>query len=143
MKATIFLRIAAVLTLIHAILHTIGGVFGKPLPGPAAQAVAVMKSNQFIAMGNPRTFWDFYMGLGLSVTVFLTLEAIVFWMLAPLLRNRSNRLRPVLFVFAVGYFALAVNSFRFFFFGPVIAEILIALCLIAAGVTAAGDAAAA
>ena len=35
MKSTIFLRIASVLTLIHAILHTIGGVFGKPEPGAA------------------------------------------------------------------------------------------------------------
>ena len=29
MKTTLFLRIASVLTLIHAVLHTIGGVFGK------------------------------------------------------------------------------------------------------------------
>jgi hypothetical protein len=138
MKATIFLRIASVLTLIHAILHTIGGVFGRPLPGPAEQAVAAMKSNPFIAMGNLRTFWDFYMGLGLSVTVFLTLEAIVFWMLASLVRTEGHRLRPVIVVFAMGYFAPAVNSFRFFFFGPVIAEVIIAVCLIAASVTAAG-----
>ena len=42
MKTTIFLRIAAVLTLIHSILHTVGGVFGKPLPGAAEQAVATL-----------------------------------------------------------------------------------------------------
>ncbi len=36
MKPAIFLRIAAVLTFIHAVLHTIGGVFGKVPPGPAA-----------------------------------------------------------------------------------------------------------
>ena len=29
-KPVVLLRVAAVLTLIHAVLHTIGGVFGKP-----------------------------------------------------------------------------------------------------------------
>jgi hypothetical protein len=33
MKPAIFLRIAAALTFIHAVLHTIGGVFGKVPPG--------------------------------------------------------------------------------------------------------------
>ncbi len=36
MKSVLFLRIAAVLTFIHAVLHTIGGVFGEVGPGPAA-----------------------------------------------------------------------------------------------------------
>lgn len=66
MKSATFLRIALVLTLIHAILHNLGGVFGKPMPGPGEQAVAAMKANHFILMGNPRTYWDFYMGLGVS-----------------------------------------------------------------------------
>ncbi|MCU1299269.1 MAG: hypothetical protein JWO91_3547 [Acidobacteriaceae bacterium] len=51
MKSTLFLRIAAVLTFIHAVLHTIGGVFGKTEPGPATVAVQAMKMNQFLLMG--------------------------------------------------------------------------------------------
>jgi hypothetical protein len=35
MKPALFLRIASVLTFIHAVLRTIGGVFGKVEPGPA------------------------------------------------------------------------------------------------------------
>jgi hypothetical protein len=132
MKPTIFLRIASALTLVHAILHTIGGVFGKPSPGPAEQAVAAMKANQFMLMGNPRSYWDFYLGLGLGASIFLTAEAIVFWLLASLARAEGARLRPVLLVFAAGYLAFAVNSFRFFFIGPVLTEILIAVCLVLA-----------
>jgi hypothetical protein len=33
-KPVLFLRVAAVLTFLHAVLHTIGGVFGKVGPGP-------------------------------------------------------------------------------------------------------------
>lgn len=132
MKSAVFLRIASVLTLIHAILHTVGGVFGKPMPGPAEQAVAVMKANSFMLMGNLRTYWDLYMGMGLSVTIFLTMEAIVFWVLASLAAAEGARLRPTLFVFALGYLAFAINSFHFFFLPPVITEVLIALSLVLA-----------
>jgi hypothetical protein len=38
-------------------------------------------------------------------------------------------LRPVLAAFVVGYLALAVNSYLYFFFAPVIVEALIAVCL--------------
>jgi hypothetical protein len=136
MKPVIFLRIASVLTLIHAVLHTIGGVFGTADPGPAAVAVAAMKSNQFLLLGNTRSYWDFYMGMGLCVTIFLTVEAIVFWTLGSLAKTDAVRLRPILAAFIAGYLALGVNSWRYFFLGPVITEILIALCLALAIATA-------
>lgn len=82
MKATIWLRIASVLTFVHSVLHTAGGVFGKTPPGPASVAVAAMQANQFVFMGATRTFWEFQRGLGLSVTIFLTMEAVVFWLWA-------------------------------------------------------------
>jgi hypothetical protein len=132
LKPAIFLRIAAVITMIHSILHTIGGVFGKPLPGPAEQAVATMKANRFIMMGSERTYWDFYLGFGLGITIFLTVEAIVFWLLASLARSESARLRPIIGVFALGYLAFALDSLRFFFVAPVIVEGLIVLCLVLA-----------
>jgi hypothetical protein len=129
MKPTLFLRIASVLTLIHAALHTIGGVFGGAAPGVQQATVAVMKANQFAVMGAMRSYWDFYMGLGLVVSVFLTLEAIVFWQLGSLAKTDALRLRPILATFLVGYLCASVVSYRYFFAGPVITEILIALCL--------------
>jgi hypothetical protein len=82
MNAKTSLRIAAVLTLIHSILHTIGGVFGKPVPGPAEQAVAAMKVNHFVLMGSLRSYWDFFVGFGLAISIFLITDAVVFWLLA-------------------------------------------------------------
>jgi hypothetical protein len=129
MKAVIFLRIASVLTLIHAILHTIGGVFVKPEPGIAAMVAATMQSNHFPVLGVTRSYADFYRGMGLGITILLTMEALVFWLLASLAKSDAARLRPILGVFLAGYLAFAVNSWFFFFSGPVIAETLIALCL--------------
>ena len=129
MKPSLFLRIASVLALIHAVLHTIGGVFGKPEPGVAAMVVATMQSNHFPVFGVTRSYADFYRGMGLGITIFLTMEALAFWLLASLARSDAARLRPVLAVFATGYLAFAVDSWLFFFSMPVITELLIALCL--------------
>src|SRR5882757_9757325 len=129
MKSVIFLRIASVLTFVHAALHTIGGVFGAPEPGLQQATVAVMRANEFQVMGAMRSYGDFYLGLGLMVSVFLTVEAVVFWQLGSLAKIDAVRLRPVLATFLVGYLCAAVVSYRYFFFAPVITEILIALCL--------------
>jgi hypothetical protein len=130
------------LTLIHAVLHTIGGVFGKVGPGPAAVAVEAMKANQFLLMGNMRSFWDFYRGMGLAATISLTSEAVLFWQLGTLAKTDARRLRPIVATFAVAYSVLAVNSYTYFFVAPVIAEILIVACLGLAFVTAGSEAAA-
>jgi hypothetical protein len=129
MRTTLFLRIASVLTFVHAVLHTIGGVFGKAAPGAMQTAVSAMQGNEFVAMGVTRTFWDFYMGFGLVVTVFLTVEAVVLWQLGSLAKTDALRLRPILATFLVSFLGMAVVSYRYFFAGPVIAEILIAVCL--------------
>ncbi|HEY1901669.1 MAG TPA: hypothetical protein VGG56_04510 [Terracidiphilus sp.] len=135
-KPVIFLRTASVLTLIHAILHTIGGVFGDVAPGPASIAVAAMKANHFPAMGEMRTFWEFYRGMGLCVSLFLTAEAVVFWQLGQLAKSGARRLRPVLITFLIAYAILAANSYTYFFLAPVVTELLIAACLGVAIVTA-------
>jgi len=129
MKAAIYLRIASVLTLIHAILHTIGGVFGKPQPGVAAMVAETMRANHFPVLGVTRSYADFYRGMGLGITIFLAAEALIFWQLASLAKSDGARLRPLLAVFLAGYLALAVNSWLFFFMPPVVTEFLIALCL--------------
>jgi len=136
MKSVLYLRIASVLTLIHAVLHTIGGVFGKPDPGLQAATVQMMKANQFPLMGFTRSYWDFYLGLGLGVSIFLTAEALVFWQFGSLAKTHARELRPILATFAVGYLVFAVTSYEFFFLGPVVVEMLIALSLAMAIFTA-------
>jgi hypothetical protein len=141
-KPAALLRIAAVVTLIHAVLHTIGGVFGKPGPGPAAVAFQAMTVNQFLLLGHTRSYADFYRGLGLMVTIFLTAEAVVFWQLGSLAKTDAQRLRPILATFMVAYLILAANSYAYFFLGPVVVEICIAACLGLAMATAKSSSAA-
>lgn len=139
MKPVLLLRIASVLTLIHAVLHTVGGVFGKPSPG-VATAVAAMMRSRFPVFGVVRSYSDFYMGLGLGISIFLTVEGIAFWILASMAKSGAVRLRPLLAIFALGYVAMAINSYEFFFPAPVVVELLIAGCLVMAIYTASSSA---
>jgi|SRR6185437_9163027 len=129
MKPWVWLRVASILTLVHSVMHTIGGVFGKTPSGPASVAVAAMQANQFAFMGAVRTYWDFQRGLGLSVTVFLTAEAVVFWMLGSLAKRNARDLRPILVTFFFAYVAFAMVSMRYFFLLAAVMELAIALCL--------------
>ena len=131
MKPVICLRIASILTLIHAIMHTIGGVFGKPPAGTATMVAATMQLS-FPVFGVMRSYADFYRGLGLAISIFLTMDAATPWLLASMAKSDAARLRPILVVILLGYLALALNSYTFIFSGPVINEPLIALCLGAA-----------
>jgi hypothetical protein len=53
-----------------------------------------------------------------------------------------GRLRPIMATLLIAYLVFAVNSYTYFFLGPVIAEILIAACLGLAIVTAKSSTAA-
>jgi heme A synthase len=91
-----------------------------------------MKSNIFPVMGSMRSQWDFYHGMGLAVSVFLTVGALVFWLLGNAVRESGADLQGVLVAFLLAYLALAAVSLRYFFFPPVLVELLIAVCLLMA-----------
>ncbi len=138
-KSAFFLRVAAVVTFVQAVLHTIGGVFGDPDPGPGAVAVQAMKVNQFLLLGRMRSYWDFYRGFGLGATISLTAEAILFWQLSMLAKKDARLLRPILATFLVAYAVMAVDAYAYFFVGPVITEILVVGCLGMAIVTSTAN----
>ena len=69
------------------------------------------------------------MGLGLGITIFLTVIAVVLWQLSSLARTDPYRLRPIYWAFLVAFVAMAVNSYLYFFPPPVITELVIAACL--------------
>jgi hypothetical protein len=98
-----------------------------------------MQTNQFLVMGNMRSYSDFYRGLGLCVTIFLTAESILMLQMAVLAKTGARRLRPMMATLLAAYAIFSINSYRYFFAGPVIAELLIALFLGLAIATAGGE----
>ena len=68
MKASVFYRIAAVLLLLFAVGHTVGFRQAEPAWGVDG-LVRSMRSVHFDVLGFDRTYWDFFVGAGLSVGV--------------------------------------------------------------------------
>ncbi len=135
MRSSLFLRIASVLTFIHAVLHTVGGVFGKPSPGVAAMVDATMRANRFPVFGVTRSYADFYFGMGLGITIFLLVAAVLLWQMGTLAKTDAARLRPMMAAIVVGFLTFAVVSYLYFFAAPVVVEVLIAASV---GVAMAG-----
>jgi hypothetical protein len=96
-----------------------------------------MRSTHFDVFWFSRTYWDFYIGFGLFVTVFLLFAAIVAWQLAGLPAETSGRMRGTAWALAICFAAVTVLSCRYFFIIPIVFSIVITLCLIAAALISA------
>jgi hypothetical protein len=140
MKPTLFLRIASGLTLLHCVLHTMGGVLGSPQHGAEEVAViATMKAHSFDFFGSMRSYWDFFFGYGLFITIALLIQGLLFWQLGTMAKVNAAWTRPIVALFFFNYAAMAIVSWRYFFVLPAVNELLIAACLAVAFAKAAGN----
>jgi hypothetical protein len=131
MKASLLYRISAVLLLLFAIGHTLGFRQSDPKWGVDA-VLGSMRSTHFDVQGFNRTYWDFFVGFGLFVTVFLLLAAIMAWLLGGLPPESLARVRGIAWALALCFAAVAVLSWRYFFVIPIVFSIVITVCLISA-----------
>lgn len=133
MRTTLYLRIASVLAIVHALLHTIGGVLSKPSHGaPEIAVIEAMKSSSFNVMGSMRTYWDFFYAYGWLLGLALLVEGILFWQLATIAKTNAAPIRPIIMLFCINFLVTTVIAWKYFFIAPAVTEILIAAFLAAA-----------
>lgn len=129
MKPSILLRIAAIITLLYWVGHTIGAPW-TPGRGPAEMsAIEAMKAHRFIVEGSSRTYWDFYFGFGVAISGFLLVQALVLWQLAKMAVIDAVRVRPVIASFFVAFTFNAIVAWTFFFIVPAVLAVAIAISL--------------
>ncbi len=126
MKPALWLRIASMLTLIHAVLHTVGGMFGAPRNAAQSIALASVQANTFEAFGVTRSYWDFYFGFGIMASLTLLLVTVLLWQLASLVKTDPDKTRPLLVTLFILFVAMSVISWYYFFMPPFVMEIIIA-----------------
>lgn len=120
----ILYRTAAVLLLLFAALHTVGFAQIDPSWG-INEPIAKLRSITFVVQGQTRSYWDFYIGLGYSVSVWQVLAGLVAWEL-----GRTTAALPLLRWGLVGAMvATAWLSWRYFFPAPLLFSVLITGCL--------------
>jgi hypothetical protein len=79
-------------------------------------------------MGTSRTYWDFFVGLGLFFSVFLVFTAVLAWQLAGLPDRTLALMRGSAWALVVCFAAVAVLCLRYAFIVPIALSILILLC---------------
>ena len=132
MRPSLLLRIAAVLTLLYGAGHTSGYPWTPRETASAADVVTAMKQARFVIMGFDRSFWHFYIGFGLAISVLMVAEAVVLWLLGGLARTDAARLRPLIAVFTVSYALNAALSWMYFFTVPLVFAVAIVVTLLLA-----------
>jgi hypothetical protein len=121
-------RIASVLIVVLDLGHTSGYPWSDPAWGVDLHA---MQSSHFNVLGFSRTYWNFYVGFGLSITVFLLLPALIAWQLG----NASPADRPrriTAWVLVLSFAAITLLDWMFFFTIPLVMSAGVTLCLITA-----------
>lgn len=88
-----------------------------------------MRSIHFNANGSDRTYWDFFVGFGLFVTVLMVLGAVILWQLAGLSPEALAGMRLTAWGFVLCFAVVTYLSWRYFFLVPTIFSAAILLCL--------------
>jgi len=128
MRASLLYRIAAILLLLLAIGHAMGFRQIDPKWGIDSM-IQSMRSIHFNANGSDRTYWDFFVGCGLFVTVLMVLASIVLWQLGGLSPETLASMRITAWGFVFCFAVLVYLSWRYLFFLPMIHSGAVLLCL--------------
>lgn len=128
MTTTLWLRISSVISLLFAAGHALGGLkHWSPMgDNPVLQA---MRTVRFDTMGADRSYFDFYVGFGHSLSVTQVMQAILLWQLATLARTDALAVRPLIAVIALAVAACGVIAWRFIFPLPALFSLVLVASL--------------
>jgi hypothetical protein len=132
MRARLYLRSAAVLTLLLGVGHLLGRPWVPANDLGTKVVVVAMKSHSMQVMGFDRTMMDFYGGFGLIVGVNLLAEAVLLWLVAELVSSDATRARRIAAVFLVMNAAVTALAAAYLFTAPLVLSAAVTLCLGAA-----------
>lgn len=125
-------RTLAIILALFAAGHTLGTAAPHVTRGAAeAEVLRVMQSFRFPIMGFERSYWDFYRGFALTISVQLALMAAVAWHIGSLAPRNPRQALPVAVALLLGCLGVAVTSWFFFFSAPIVFSI--AATVLAAG----------
>jgi hypothetical protein len=91
-----------------------------------------MREIHFVVDGFTRTYWNFYVGFGLFVSVLLLFAALVSWQLGGLPADALLLMRGIVWALAICFVVVTILSWKYFFILPIVFSIAITACLVAA-----------
>jgi len=123
-------RIASYLLLVTFLGHTFGAMVAQRSFGPASDTVfASMKTVHFNFNGADATWYGFWFGFGLTISVLLLFSAILAWQLDKVAPAHWPSVAVIAWAFAATQFVSAILSWKYFFLGPAILSLAVAVLL--------------
>lgn len=121
-------RLATYVLLVYCAGHTAGALFNTPRFTPEAGAVLdAMRSVRFPVQGFQRTWFGFYFGFGLIVSVYFLVSAALAWFLGGCDPTQRRALRPITWTLFLSYAASTVIVLQNFFVSPLVFSSLLTL----------------
>lgn len=121
-----------------ALLFGVGHTLGYPWVGDVSDQqfdqISAVKSITVITQGFLRSYWDFHIGFGVTLSLLFLVQAIVFWQLGALEQDEPRSARFIAAVFGVFYAICTIVNLMFFFCAPIVCSAILSACLITASV---------
>ena len=134
MTTTLWLRIASIIMLLFTVGHSMGGL-QRWSPMGDNEVLRQMTAVRFDTMGASRTYLDFFMGFGWSISIVMLLQTVLLWQLSSLARTNATAVRPMIAVFVIATLATGVIAWRFIFPVPALFSAALVIALVVAYVT--------
>lgn len=114
MSTSTALRVAAAISAVFTAGHSMGGLRDWS-PIGENDVLRRMADVHFQAMGVRRSYLDFYLGFGWSISVAMVLQTVLLWQLASLARADVASIRPMIAALVIANIASAAIAWRFIF----------------------------
>ena len=129
MSSSWFYRIASVLLVLFAAGHTLGFRQTDSRWG-VDSLITSMRTIHFDVQGFDRTYYDFFVGFGLFVSVFLLFAAVLAWQLGGMPKETLKRIPLITWGLTFCFVVITFLSWKYFFIVPVVFSSAITLCLV-------------
>ena len=96
------------------------------------EVLKAMTAVRFDASGANRSYFDFYMGFGWSISVAMLMQTVLLWLMASLARTNPASVRPMIAVITLATVASGVIAWRFIFPVPALFSTALVIPLTAA-----------
>lgn len=134
MRSPAVLKSLSVVLFVFALGHTLGTASPQVQRGPSEAALFhAMQSFRFPIMGFTRSYWDFYRGLAITISVLMFALSAIAWQLAIIAKRHGREALPMTLTLLLCCIGLVVVGFEFLFAIPIVfSAVTVLLAAIAA-----------
>jgi len=128
MKPAIWFRALAVVLAFFTFGHTVGTRHAITAEPREAAVISAMQGFRVPVMGFERTYWAFYRGFSVSISVLFATLMVIAWQVGTLSRRDPRGALPLAITVLVACAAQLVVSFAYFFTAPIVTSAVAVVC---------------